>query len=169
VVANIDTAFLVAEHNTYANKYVGFIWNILPDNVWTPSQTDFFRPDWTAWKRNSGTTTLIQDIQAHIDRNDSWFALEFDCYACTSRANLRFSETNTSANAIVMEILTDEVMSGDINNDGKIDLKDSIMGLQIAAGIEPSNTVETKGDIGEDGKIGSEEVIYALQKTAGLR
>lgn len=56
---------------------------------------------------------------------------------------------------------------GDLNGNENIDLVDSIIALQIVAGIIPSQTVHTGADVNGDGKIGMAEVIYILQKVAG--
>ena len=48
--------FLLDAQHTFANKYEGFSWTINPDDAWTPSENDFFRPtreDWLNWKRDS--------------------------------------------------------------------------------------------------------------------
>jgi len=59
------------------------------------------------------------------------------------------------------------VISGDITNDGTVDLQDAIAGLQVVAGI--SSPVSVLGDVNEDNRICIEEVIYALQCVARLR
>jgi len=57
---------------------------------------------------------------------------------------------------------------GDVNGDGKVDLADAILALQVIAGLNPAG-VKVSADVNNDGKIGLEEVIYILQKAAGLR
>jgi len=57
---------------------------------------------------------------------------------------------------------------GDINNNGKVDLADAILGLQVLAGLNPAG-VNVGADVNGDGKIGLPEVVYILQKVAGLR
>ncbi len=61
-----------------------------------------------------------------------------------------------------------ECIKGDINNDGGINLADTILALQIASGLNP-NGAYLDADVNGDGKIGMVEVIYILQKVAGLR
>jgi len=57
---------------------------------------------------------------------------------------------------------------GDVNGDGKVDLADAILALQVLAGLNPPD-VNIGADVNNDGKIGLEEVIYILQKVAELR
>jgi hypothetical protein len=61
------------------------------------------------------------------------------------------------------------VSLGDINGDGRIDMIDAIMALQIISGITPKNTVYKEADVNGDGKIGMQEVIYIIQKVAEIR
>ncbi|MCP4353175.1 MAG: hypothetical protein GY795_47600, partial [Desulfobacterales bacterium] len=56
-----------------------------------------------------------------------------------------------------------DVILGDINNDGNINLSDAIASLQICSGMTPSSTV-FKSDINGDGKIGLEEAVYIIQQ-----
>ncbi len=61
-----------------------------------------------------------------------------------------------------------EPAMGDVNGDGKVDLADAILALQVVAGLNPPN-VFSSADVNNDNKIGLEEVVYILQKVAGLR
>ena len=59
---------------------------------------------------------------------------------------------------------------GDVNNDGKIDLSDAILSLQILSGMDKAGKTITIGaDVNNDRKIGMAEAIYILQKVAGMR
>lgn len=59
-------------------------------------------------------------------------------------------------------------LKGDVNNDGNIDLKDSILSLQILTSIDTDEHV-CLADVNGDGKIGIEEAIYVFQKILKLR
>ena len=61
------------------------------------------------------------------------------------------------------------VVKGDVDADGKVDLADAILALQVMAGITPSTTIYKEADVNGDGKIGMEEAIYIIQKVSGLR
>ena len=57
---------------------------------------------------------------------------------------------------------------GDINNDQKIDLTDTILALQISSGLSPNPAgINLSADVDGDNKIGVAEAIYALQRAAG--
>jgi hypothetical protein len=58
------------------------------------------------------------------------------------------------------------VEKGDVNNDQKVDLADSILALQVSAGIAPSIAIHSSADVNDDQKIGLVEAVFALQ-TAG--
>ena len=59
---------------------------------------------------------------------------------------------------------------GDMNDDGKLDLADVVMALQITSHMDNAGwTINPDADVNRDGKIGFNEVIYVLQKIGGLR
>jgi len=64
---------------------------------------------------------------------------------------------------------TMEIIAGNINGDGYVDLTDAIPALQICAGITPAQTIWVEADINNDGRIGLAEALYILQTVAGLR
>lgn len=64
---------------------------------------------------------------------------------------------------------TKEILAGDINDDGDVNLTDAILALKIIAGMDTGQTVCELADVNGDGKIGLEEVIYIFQKVSGLR
>ena len=59
-------------------------------------------------------------------------------------------------------------MKGDINGDGRVDLADLVLSLQLLAGMSASD-VHTGADVNTDGHIGLPEAIFILGKAAGLR
>jgi len=58
---------------------------------------------------------------------------------------------------------------GDINADGKVDLADAIIALQVLSNITKVEQFSAEGDVNSDGKIGLQEAIYIMQKAAGVR
>lgn len=64
---------------------------------------------------------------------------------------------------------TKEILAGDINDDGDVNLTDAILALQILSGAEPASSVYAEADVDRDDKIGMAEVIYILQKVSGMR
>jgi hypothetical protein len=60
------------------------------------------------------------------------------------------------------------VIKGDVNNDGIVNLADVILLLRVQSGMQPSG-VFWGADVNGDGRIGMPEIIYDLQKVAGLR
>jgi hypothetical protein len=57
---------------------------------------------------------------------------------------------------------------GDINDDGRVDLADSILALQVLVEKAPVS-MRPGVDVNRDEKIGLEEIIYVLQVLAGFR
>jgi hypothetical protein len=58
---------------------------------------------------------------------------------------------------------------GDVNGDGRADLVDAILALQVGADISPAAAISTDGDVDDDGHIGLPEAVHALQRTGALR
>jgi hypothetical protein len=57
---------------------------------------------------------------------------------------------------------------GDVNGDGKVDLADLVLSLQVLTGMSASD-VHRGADVNGDGHIGLAEAIFILGKAAGLR
>jgi len=53
-------------------------------------------------------------------------------------------------------------VKGDINGDGQSDLKDTVLILQIIAGIQPESGISLSADVDGDGRIGIADVICAM-------
>jgi hypothetical protein len=61
-------------------------------------------------------------------------------------------------------------MRGDISDDGRIDLNDLILALQVMTrNVPPATTINNHSTITGAGKIGLQEVIYIMQKISGMR
>ena len=59
---------------------------------------------------------------------------------------------------------------GDFNANGKEDIADAILAMQIAIGLKPSLSIDNRcRDASGDGRIGMEDVIYTLQMVAEIR
>ena len=61
------------------------------------------------------------------------------------------------------------VEEGDVNNDHKIDLADSILALQVSSGKAPSSAIHPSADVNNDQKIGLLEAVFALQTVGAAR
>lgn len=71
------------------------------------------------------------------------------------------------ANGLISESHTAEV-PGDVDGDGRVELRDLILQLRILAGNQPSVIFTSGNDVGEDNKITLQESIYCLRHIAGL-
>ena len=62
------------------------------------------------------------------------------------------------------------VLPGDVNNDGRIDLADAVVALQVEVSSIPAGVpVATGANLGVDGRIGLAEALHALQHLADAR
>ncbi|RLB10301.1 MAG: hypothetical protein DRG39_06560 [Deltaproteobacteria bacterium] len=55
---------------------------------------------------------------------------------------------------------------GDLNEDGKIELKDAIIALKVAAGLLVNQKIYLEAEPTGDGKIGLDDAIFILRKLA---
>jgi hypothetical protein len=58
---------------------------------------------------------------------------------------------------------------GDVIEDGRVNLLDAVVSLQLCAGMTPTEEVNRDADVNGDKSIGLAEVIFILQKVADLR
>ncbi|MCK4389834.1 MAG: chitobiase/beta-hexosaminidase C-terminal domain-containing protein [Desulfobacterales bacterium] len=56
------------------------------------------------------------------------------------------------------------VTKGDCNGDGKVDLADAVLALQVLAGIAPSVPVCDEADVNGDSRIGLAETMYIIRE-----
>jgi hypothetical protein len=61
-----------------------------------------------------------------------------------------------------------EVIPGDVNDSGYVDLEDIIIALQLLVGMN-ENTAYAAADMNGDGRIGMEDIIFILQMLADMR
>lgn len=61
------------------------------------------------------------------------------------------------------------VAVGDVNDDGKVDLKDAISALQVLVAMVPAPGVSTAASTDANRVIGLDEAVYVLQRVAQMR
>lgn len=116
-------------------------------------------------------------VQWCIDNNGDWHESESTLTLVAGTYSIYFSETAgwtlPPIDQVVVEteqstiIEGPEILSGDINGNGTVDLSDAIVVLQVM--IDSDQAVFTlNADVNDDGRIGIEEAIYILGKVAGL-
>ena len=59
------------------------------------------------------------------------------------------------------------IAGGDVNGDGRIDLQDAVLALQIVAGFSPAG-IQRSADVSGDMAVGMQEAIFVLQKIATI-
>jgi len=65
--------------------------------------------------------------------------------------------------------LPPDLLTGDINGDGVVDLTDAILVLQLMSGMQTSASVTKEAATRGDGKIGILDAIHALQNVPDMR
>jgi hypothetical protein len=87
-----------------------------------------------------------------------------------------FVQTGDAGNPVttygeVKEFTTanDDILRGDVNHSGSVELADAVLTLQILSGVIPAQEVFKDADVNGDGRLGLPEVLYILQTIAGRR
>lgn len=84
------------------------------------------------------------------------------------KITVRVDDTAGMFNIQVFRILVVEsILEGDVNGDRDVTLLDSILALQVAAGMKPPG-VYRFADVNSDQRIGLAEAVYVLQEVSGL-
>ncbi len=73
---------------------------------------------------------------------------------------------SATATGYTLNIQVGDLVFGDVDLSGAVQLKDVIVLLQIMSGLAPAGTISLNADVDEDGKLGLAEAIYALQELA---
>jgi hypothetical protein len=73
---------------------------------------------------------------------------------------------SATSTGYTLNIQVGDLVFGDVDLSGAVQLKDVIVLLQIMSGLAPAGTISLNADVDEDGKLGFAEAIYALQELA---
>ncbi len=81
-----------------------------------------------------------------------------------------YAITNTDGRATYFRFTVNR-WKGDLNGDGKVDMFDAVLALQVLSGMNPGTLRldYSSVDVGNNGKVGAEDLIYILQRVSGLR
>jgi plastocyanin len=114
------------------------------------------KPTWTAFDTATGALTGMPGN---------------DAVGTTTGIVITVSDTAKSSATLPAFNLTvsNTIISGDINDDGVVDLRDIYLLQSILTGTLPGETVFTEADVNGDGKLGGEESSYIMQVLTGVR
>lgn len=78
-----------------------------------------------------------------------------------------FSQKSPPLLTVIQTVTTPAPLAGD--GDGKVDIKDATLSLQIAVGnINPTDQQKVAGDVNHDGKLDLKDTTLILKKAVGL-
>lgn len=119
--------------------------------------------------RSIPTTTALTDTSAitGLFKNQNRVEKELDPPTEYQQKLVVLNNYLTSEN-LISKSVTEDILHGDVNNDGNISLMDAILGLKLVTGLDTAVGISVASDINDDGKIGVAEIIYILQFVSGL-
>jgi hypothetical protein len=79
------------------------------------------------------------------------------------------NESGTGYGEVNIFGTNDNILRGDVNHSGSVELADAVLTLQILSGVIPAQPVFKDADVNGDGMLGLPEVLYILQTIAGRR
>jgi DNA-binding beta-propeller fold protein YncE len=84
-----------------------------------------------------------------------------------SKGNLYVSDRGN--HRIQKYTVSEELLAGDLDGDGKVTVQDATLSLQITVGtLTPSTTQQSAGDVNGDGKLNLQDTTFILRKAVGL-
>ncbi|CAN2046258.1 putative pectate lyase C (modular protein) [Candidatus Magnetomoraceae bacterium gMMP-1] len=126
---------------------------------------------------NSQTITGHKEIKAEISvsvdtsaivgqiiypTEDRWECIITDLQEHANKITVTATDEAKNTALATVIITLDLNYPGDLNDDGKIDLTDLILSLQVITNIEPFLAIHKEADVNNDNKIGMEEAVYDL-------
>jgi hypothetical protein len=151
----------------------GITWNESQSGIaWTMRGGDFAIPAETRMELTdvdhdffptADITTLVQAWSDTPSDNNGLMVVN----DTAATVGLKASEYNDNARSY-LEITYAPVIPGDINDNGSVDLVDTIAGLRLLSEPESTGNLTKRADVNGDGQIGLAEVIFTLRALAGL-
>lgn len=142
------------------------------DSAWV----SIMPPDFIPPKTTDEFETPVIDLEK-VDlldpEEDSTYEGSFD-FKYNGSYILTFFARDTGGNVVTQEVRLivengqESLITGDMNDDQKVDIGDAILVLRALENIEMNEeSLNLKADVNGDGMIGLEEAIYVLRKVAG--
>ena len=112
---------------------------------------------------NAGETIPDVPIVSNLPDSQYLFAGELDAL---SEYQWKIVAVNSSGVSQGPEFIftTKDILMGDINDDGSVDLLDAVLSLHMATGLNIDQSVYRAADVDNDGRICLPEALYVLQK-----
>jgi len=109
------------------------------------------------------TGDIIMDSSGHmkISVTEPGITVDYIRSAINSDKMSDGSRMQNGESVWSFEIGSPETLMGDVDNNGKVDLADIIVSLQIVSSFE-SISVNLDGDVNQDQRVGLEEAVYAI-------
>ena len=132
----------------------------IPGTTDTFSYFVFNAPRWMEWTETNETLTITN--RAGRPNKD-------DVNTYTFQITVFDGNEGSDTESFTVQVIDSETLNiptGDFNGNGKTDLTDAIMALQLLTGITFDDYIWIMADPNEDQKVGLEDVIYILDHVA---
>lgn len=117
----------------------------------------------------SGVEGAIMTITLNID--DTMEDGDYYIHLKENKLSVRQADNSVKTVNVADDLSTliiDNVLMGDVNGDGEVDLSDAIMVTYYSLNIEPAGFIERAADVNEDGEIDLSDAIIIIYKSLGV-
>lgn len=138
-------------------------------STFTVDNTDSGTMSWTASVISGEDWLSITSSSSGTNSGTITPAFSANTSGASRTGTIRVCASGANGSPKDVTIIQPEILAGDVDISGTVDLNDAILAIQVCAGITPAATIYKEADVNGDGKIGLAEVCYILQRIAELR
>ena len=143
-------------------------------NVYTNQYAD---GSWGFRISTNNTTAVLNGTEGEfmtitLDIADGMEEGDYNVCLMENKLSVRNSDNNIASKVIsdsVSKLTINNVVMGDVNGDGEVDLSDAIMVTYYSLHVAPANFIEAVADVNGDGEIDLSDAITIIYKSLGVQ
>ena len=143
-------------------------------NVYTNQYAD---GSWGFRISTNNTTAVLNGTEGEfmtitLDITDGMEEGDYNVCLMENKLSVRNSDNSIASKVIsdsVSKLTINNVIKGDVNGDGEVDLSDAIMVTYYSLHVAPANFIEAVADVNGDGEIDLSDAITIIYKSLGVQ